>query len=99
MKIGSLDNKALVNSTQAERKSGAAAKDGARATGEPSATVAISAQASLLSGVADDGSFDAEKVERLAQAIKDGKFEVNAERIADRLLSNASELLGRKSSS
>ena len=39
------------------------------------------------------------KVERIAQAIRDGKFSINAEVIADKLITNAEELLGRKLSS
>ena len=34
----------------------------------------------------------------MAQAIRDGKFEVNADKIADKLLANARELLGKYSS-
>lgn len=98
MKIGSLDNKAALAALQGERKTAASDKGGNRVGGEPSATVALSPQASLLSNAMADPTFDAEKVERLAQAIKDGKFEVDAEKIADKLLSNARELLGRRSS-
>lgn len=98
MKIGSLDNKAAVTSLQGERKAANADKDATRVGGEPSATVAISPQASLLSSALADPSFDAEKVERIAQAIKDGKFEVSADKIADKLLANARELLGGSSS-
>jgi negative regulator of flagellin synthesis FlgM len=98
MKIGSLDKQAAVTALQNDRKAQAAAKDGPQAAGQPSATVAISPEASLLSGAMADPSFDAEKVERLAQAIKEGKFEVDADKIADKLLSNARELLGRQSS-
>ena len=42
-----------------------------------------------------EGSFDAQKVARITQAIRDGKFEVNAEAIASKLISNARELLGK----
>ena len=49
-------------------------------------------QRSLVSEANAD--FDAEKVERIAQAIRDGKFKVNAEAIADKLIANAQELLG-----
>lgn len=99
MKIGSLDNKAAVAPLQNDRKSGgadkAAASNGPAA--EPSATVQISSAASLISS-ADDGTFDAEKVQRMAQAIRDGKFEVNADKIADKLISNTQELLRKYSS-
>ena len=99
MKIGSLDNPALVNATNGDRKAQAPAKDTPRAGAEPSATVAISAQGSQLSAAMADPTFDADKVQRLAQAIKDGKFEVNADKIADKLISNAAELVSRRYSS
>lgn len=64
------------------------------ATSAPSAQVDISSTAKLAaSGGADDGSFDAAKVARISQAISEGKFTVNADAIADKLVSNAQELL------
>lgn len=45
---------------------------------------------------ADRAHFDAEKVMRIAQAIRDGSFTVDAEAIADKLLANmAAERRGR----
>jgi negative regulator of flagellin synthesis FlgM len=41
--------------------------------------------------------FDVKKVEEIRAAIADGRFKVNAEAIADKLLASVSELLGRKS--
>jgi len=35
-------------------------------------------------------------VDRIAQAIRDGQFKINPEAIADKLIQNAEELLGRK---
>lgn len=94
MKIGSLDKQAVAAPAVAnERKSNGAAP-AAGAGAEPSAKVELSSAASVLSA-GGDGDFDAEKVERVAQAIRDGKFEVNAEVIADKLIANAQELLGR----
>lgn len=63
---------------------------------EPSAKVALSKAATALTSPPADATFDAKKVERIAQAIRDGKFHVNAEAIADKLIVNAKELLGRK---
>lgn len=100
MKIGSLDTKPVVNTTPAERP----ATGGPQATGasssaaEPSAQVQISSTASMLAGLEADPTFDSAKVERIAQAIREGKFEVNPEAIADKLIVNAAELLGRKPS-
>ena len=62
---------------------------------EPSVQVAISNAAKLAaSGGLDDGSFDAAKVQRISQAISEGKFTVNASAIADKLVANAQEQLG-----
>jgi negative regulator of flagellin synthesis FlgM len=65
---------------------------------EASAKVALSPEASALSGLESDPTFDAAKVERIAQAIRDGKFTVNPDAIADKLIGNAQELLGRRPS-
>ena len=37
--------------------------------------------------------FDAEKVSRISDAISKGEFKINPEAIADKLISNAQELL------
>jgi len=99
MKIGSLDPKTAVATVQNDRKSAGADKSGGTASAaEPSATVQISATASQLSSADGDGTFDADKVQRMAQAIRDGKFEVNADKIADKLIANTQELLRKYSS-
>jgi len=89
MKIGPVDNQPAVATTPAERK--AAAEPVAAA--EPSARVQLSSQAALSGADAGRADFDAEKVERIAQAIRDGNFRIDAEAIADRLIANAQELL------
>jgi negative regulator of flagellin synthesis FlgM len=53
----------------------------------------------MISSADTDGTFDADKVARMAQAIRDGKFEVNADAIADKLIANTQELLRKYSSS
>lgn len=95
MKIGQLDNKAATAAVS-ERKSGAAATPASSAgTGvEASAKVALSPTVSQLSAGSFEGVFDAEKVNRISEAIRDGKFTVNADAIADKLIANAQELLG-----
>lgn len=93
MKIGPLESKPVTAPATTERK-GAAAP--AQPAAEASAKVEISPEASALSGLAADATFDTAKVERIAQAIRDGKFKVNPEAIADKLIVNAEELLGRK---
>lgn len=42
-------------------------------------------------------AFDAAKVEDIKQAIRDGKFEVNADAVADKLIASVQDLLARKS--
>jgi negative regulator of flagellin synthesis FlgM len=94
MKIGPVDTQP-VPPAPAERK-GAAAP--APSTAEPSAKVELSAAATQLTGATSDPTFDTAKVDRIAQAIRDGKFKVNHEAIADRLIINAAELLGSRPS-
>ena len=79
----------------------------APATGMASAASAIPAQAdasakielsntaaTLLTGGAS-AEFDAQKVARISKAIDEGTFRINPEAIADKLISNAAELLGK----
>jgi negative regulator of flagellin synthesis FlgM len=100
MKIGSLDSKPAVAPMQNDRKSDGTAKagSGSAAAAEPSTTVQISDAASIISNADADGTFDAAKVQRMAQAIRDGKFEVNADAIADKLIANTQEILRKYSS-
>ena len=58
----------------------------------------ISSAGSLLAQASADPTFDAEKVQRIATAIRDGKFNVDADKIADKLISNAQDLLKHYSS-
>ncbi|MDC8784298.1 flagellar biosynthesis anti-sigma factor FlgM [Roseateles koreensis] len=77
---------------------GQGAVQGGSKAPQASATIQLSSTATkLLQGVADDGSFDTAKVDRISQAITDGKFTVNAEAVADKLIANAQELMGRMS--
>jgi negative regulator of flagellin synthesis FlgM len=92
MKIGSYDTTpAAANTTAAERKATPQARTAGPAA-EPSATVQLSSAAVAASG---DGSFDTAKVDRIAQSIRDGNYQVTPEAIADKLIANARELLGR----
>ena len=97
MKIGPLDSKPVTApaTAPAERKGQPTAVE---TKAEASSQVDLSSRASLLSGVSSDPTFDASKVDRIAQAIRDGKFQVNPEAIAAKLIINAQELLGRRPS-
>ena len=95
MKIGPIDSKVTPSTTTGtERRSGSTA---APASTEPSARVQLSSASTLAASGPDDGAFDKAKVDRISAAIREGRFEVNAGAIADKLISNAQELLGRKS--
>ena len=61
---------------------------------DSSAKVTLSNTASSLLGGADP-AFDAKKVESVKQSIEDGSYKVDPEVIADKLISNAKELLVR----
>jgi len=99
MKIGSPDSQSGISQLVNDRKAAGTEKKSGSAAAEPvSAEVAISSTASELRNAPTDATFDTEKVQRMAQAIRDGKFEVNASKIADKLISNAQELLGRQPS-
>ncbi len=91
MKIGPVDIKPVAAPAAAERKNPAAAE---RGTAEASAQVDLSSAASLFGSA--DPTFDSAKVERVAQAIRAGQFKIDPEAIADKLILNAEELLGRK---
>lgn len=62
-----------------------------------SATVTLSSAANALFDGTTQGSFDAEKVERIRQSISDGTYKIDAGAIADKLIANAQELLGKVS--
>ena len=103
MKIGPLESKPI-QALPVERKNVPVPTPvptpalAAAAGAEPSTKVALSPAASLLASGASEPAFESAKVDRIAQAIRDGKFEVNAEAIADKLISNAQELLSPRPS-
>ena len=69
--------------------------DAAAGTTDPSAKVELSNTATTLLSGGTNSEFDADNVARIAQAIADGKFEINAEKISDRLIANAQEVLSK----
>jgi negative regulator of flagellin synthesis FlgM len=84
------------NAAETKAAGASAANAGAGAEADASAQVQLSAAASSLLGAAPaEADFDADKVARISQAIDNGSYKVNAEVIADRLIANAQELLGK----
>jgi negative regulator of flagellin synthesis FlgM len=84
-------------------RAGNGKSDAPRASGAAKAgaeTVSLSELANRLqaleSEVAAGQPFDAARVEEIKQAIREGRFKVNAEVVADRLIESMKELLARK---
>lgn len=63
-------------------------------TPQPAAQVDISGSAASLHGAAE--SFNASRVAEIRQAIAEGKFQINPERIADGLLASVRDMLTRR---
>jgi negative regulator of flagellin synthesis FlgM len=97
MKIGPMDIKALQPSGS-ERAASAKAAPAPAAPVGASTEVRLAASAQAFAAAQAEPAFDAAKVERMATAIREGRFEVNAGAIADKLIANAQELLSRSRS-
>jgi negative regulator of flagellin synthesis FlgM len=105
MKIGNPADKpapaAVGNGTPAAAVSHAAASAPAPTAGaipakaDASAKIELSNTAATLLTSGATAEFDAEKVARISKAIDEGTFKINPEAIADKLISNAQELLGK----
>lgn len=104
MKIGPMADTAPPIGASTERAASSdPPKTGSAAAPRPaappaSAHVALSPEAHSLRAEADGATFDTAKVHRIAQAISEGKFQINAEAIADKLIANATEMLQRRGS-
>lgn len=76
----------------------AGALAGAAAAAQPQAgvTVTLSSASQAMSSASGSGGdvFNAQKVEAMKLSIANGTFQVNPEAIADKMLSNAAEMLG-----
>ena len=99
MKIGQTPSSPPVGGNSGLPKSGQSASISAT-TGKSSASkgvpVTVSSLAqSVRSAVSADADIDTNKVESVRTAISNGTYKVNAEAIADKLLSNAKEMIQR----
>jgi negative regulator of flagellin synthesis FlgM len=52
--------------------------------------------AAMMMGEEASADFDAEKVQRIALALREGRFRADAEAIAEKLIANAQRLLRRR---
>lgn len=102
MKIDEIKNKPLsVGNDKADAKStGAAAKHAVGNTPGKSApveNVTLSTMAnqlkSLETSMATEDVYDANKVESIKNAIRDGQFKVNSEKVAEGLISTVKDLI------
>ena len=95
MKIGPIEPKATPATGPASERKGTPAAGAQPAQAEPSARVQLSSASLQATAATSDSSFDQAKVERISNAIREGRFQVDAGAIADKLIANAQELLGR----
>jgi len=99
MKIGNITSTVATTAIDSDRRTATQQTSTSSVTtpleNDSSTQVELSPEATMLSQASEDPSFDAAKVDRIAQAIRDGSFQINAGAIADKLLSNAQELLDR----
>lgn len=94
-RTGTTDTTAnATNASGATRATGVAAEDaGSQVALSSTANTLMSSSAAGASG--SDDSIDMDKVNRIANAIRNGEFSINANVIADKLIANTAELLGK----
>ena len=99
MKIGTITSTVATTAIDSDRRTStqqsSTSSVSTQLDDDSSTQVELSPEATMLSHASQDPSFDQAKVERIAQAIRDGSFSINPGAIADKLLSNAQEVLGR----
>ena len=89
-----VSNGAAANTESSKAATAPAASTSAiPATADASARIQLSNTATSLMSSGNAASFDADKVARISGAIDSGTFKINPEAIADKLISNAKEVL------
>ncbi|MCB1932382.1 flagellar biosynthesis anti-sigma factor FlgM [Accumulibacter sp.] len=89
MKIDSTTTGTNTVSSETRSRSSTAGKPAASAAAE----VHLSEMAGRLQAAGETPAFDATRVAEIKQAIAEGRFTINAEAVADRLIASASELI------
>lgn len=82
-----------VSTKASETRSPASGKTATAAQPSGGANVQLSGLSAQLQPSSGASVFDAARVSQIKQAIADGKFQINAGAIADRLISSARELV------
>lgn len=105
MKIGKPSDIAAVSTTPAAAQA-TASQGGGRAAStsapgrarpaEAGVTVSVRARSLVQAELSAGSDIDMAKVEAIRSAIEQGTFKVNPEVIADKLLANAKDMLGRR---
>ena len=96
MKIGNTPDKPAKVSGSSAPTTTDATKAGVTTAGPDASTqVALSSAAATLLSGNSSAEFDTAKVDRISKAIADGTYSINADAIADKLIANAQELLGK----
>lgn len=67
----------------------------AAAAPPPGVAVTMSSNAKSMEKAGDGAEIDQKKVAQMKQAIRDGSFKANPDAIADKMLSNAQEMMDR----
>jgi negative regulator of flagellin synthesis FlgM len=83
------------NSSGPSRSKGAAAQPATGSTGSVQLSD-LSTRLSQLETQFSQSSFDVKKVSEIQSAIAEGRYQVNAGVVADKLLASAAQLAGRK---
>ena len=94
--LGPVSNKNTTSRTNAHSE-GSATANASNQTARNSSTVNINPLASQLQNLegrlAQEPAIDAQRVAEIRQAIKEGRFTINPEAIADKLVESVKELL------
>ncbi|MBT0569544.1 flagellar biosynthesis anti-sigma factor FlgM [Curvibacter sp. CHRR-16] len=73
----------------------AAATQAKQTAASPGVAVTMSSNAKSMEKTGDGAEIDQKKVAQMKQSIKDGSFKANPDAIADKMLSNAQEMMDR----